>query len=186
MFGSHASQTKALALGVLLVTAGLAGCMSSGESASLLADSYQAAKTADAAGPYEANMSDSQLSSMSEEEAKDIKIKLLEPAKTSGLEEGEQPVVVLLYDESEDEPITDATMAIEARMPAMGHGTQPEEDPVHEKHGQYQGLTSWSMSGSWLLNIDVQLSSGDVLAYDLHMDVGEDHGHADDGHDHEH
>lgn len=187
MLGNRLSPSKALIVGALLITTGLAGCVSSGGGSSdLLYSSFSEAKGAPAAGPYAPNMTASQLSSLSEDEARQIKIKLLTPATTGGLSEGEQDVVVLLYDASTGEPITDATMAMNARMPAMGHGTSPEEDPTHQNDGQYQGMTTWSMKGTWLLNLNAQLPSGDVLAYDLHMDIGESHGHADDGHGHEH
>lgn len=185
MLGTDLSSSKALLVGVLLLTTGLAGCASSGGD-SLIYSSFSEANSAPSAGPYSPNMTDSQLSSLSEEEASQYKIKLLTPSSTSGLEKGEQDVVVLLYNDQTGEPVTDATMSVAAHMPSMGHGTSGEEDPVHKNDGQYQGMTTWSMKGSWKLNIDAQLASGDVLAYDIHVDVGEDHGHSDDGHNHEH
>jgi hypothetical protein len=186
MLGRFRTPTT-LALGVLVATMPLAGCMS-GSSETLTYSSFDEAESAPGAGPFEPHINGSQLETLSEDEAEDIKIKLLTPSSTSGLEQGEQDVAVLLWDDSTGEPITDATFAMEARMPSMGHGTSPEEAPTHETDGQYVGMTTWSMNGSWSLRFDVQLDGGDVLHYDIHMDVGEgEHGHDEgDGHDHEH
>lgn len=183
MLGTDLSSSKALLVGVLLLTTGLAGCASSGEGSSLLYSSFGEARSAPGGGPFSPNVTASQLSSLSEEEANQIKLKVLVPQSLEGLETGEQDVVVLLYDASSDEPITDATFGIAARMPSMGHGTSPETDPVHKQAGQYQGLTTWSMKGSWDLNFDVQLSSGDVLHYDVPVKVGQG-GHDHGGHEH--
>lgn len=108
----------------------------------------------------------------------DLRLKLLVPSTTDGLTKGEQEVVVLLYRDPDPTPITDAQVALAAQMPAMGHGTNPEADPAHEAHGVYIGMTTWSMPGQWILNVDVTLSDGAVAAFDIPVQVGSSDGNA--------
>lgn len=135
--------------------------------------SYEAAQGADTPGPYDPVLDESQLTTLSEEEAAGYKLKLLVPGQASGLPEGEQPVWLLLYNEAADEPITDAEITMDAWMLAHGHGTQPEADPTHVSDGIYRGATTWSMTGTWALRFNVTLASGDVLHYAPRVQVGQ-------------
>jgi hypothetical protein len=51
-------------------------------------------------------------------------------------------------------------MAIEPEMPAMGHGSPNNENPVHKTNGHYKGIVNFTMTGEWLIN--VELSEGDA------------------------
>ncbi len=156
---ADATSRRVLLLGTLLLTVGLAGCAADAQPY----DSYEDAKAASTPGPFSPNLDQSQLGSMSEDEANDVTLKVLVPETDENLDEGDQDVWILLYDEGEDEPITDADVEIEAWMPMMGHGTSGEEDPEHVAEGMYNGQTNWSMGGQWELRFDVTL--GDNLLY---------------------
>lgn len=138
---------------MLLLTVGLAGCAADAQPY----DSYEDAKAADTPGPFSPDLDKSQLGSMSEDEASDIQLKVLVPDTNEELDSGEQEVWILLYDDGEDESITDADVEIEAWMPEMGHGTSGEEHPEHVAEGMYEGQTDWSMGGEWELRFDVTI-----------------------------
>ncbi len=104
----------------------------------------------------------------------DIQMKLLQPADPTSVPTGDLPVVLLLYDAGANEPITDADVAIEAMMPAMGHGTSGEEDPTHAGMGIYEGKTVLSMPGTWIINLDVTLADGTPLEFDVEVQGGGD------------
>lgn len=160
-------RSKALVLGLLVATVGLAGCASEdsaaearpcapdGEPIDVPFASYDEATSAPGE-VFEANNTDSP-----------IRLKLLDPPNPEAIDEGGLPVIVLLYDSETDEPVTDASFTIDAQMPAMGHGTSPEADPTHERDGIYIGCTTISMPGDWLINLDPRLSDGTVLEYDV-------------------
>lgn len=107
-----------------------------------------------------------------------VEVKLLAPASSSVDSPGTQPVVLLVHDPGAGEPIEDAEVGLEARMPAMDHGTGPESDPVHVGSGVYEGQTTWSMAGEWVLHLDVELPDGSSASYAPEITVGE---HEDDG-----
>lgn len=166
-----------LAVALLLVGSALAGCIGSD------GDGADAASGGDLQiASFEDALSAG--GTVAEPEATDssIRLKVLQPASLSGLSEGEQTFTILLYDEAEETPVTDAEVGIEARMPAMGHGTSPEEDPVHQGEGIYQGMTTWSMPGDWIVNFDVVLADGTSLAFSVDATVGSGSG-GDGGHD---
>lgn len=99
------------------------------------------------------------------------RLKLLEPEQRENLTQGEQNVTLLLFDEDADEPVTNGTVFLNATMPDMGHGASPEEDPAHAAHGVWKGLTTFSMNGTWVL--DVELVQGDeTLSWAIDVTVG--------------
>lgn len=172
MLGSKTLGTsRALLLAALVMAVGLAGCAgdSGGEqpAASCPTEksdpawgSYQEAR--DAAGEiYEPRDSDSPL-----------RLKLLDPTDPQSVETGNLVVWVLLFDSEADEPVTDADFRIEAEMPAMGHGTSPETDPMHIENGIYKGCTNISMDGDWVINLEPQVSDGTVLEYEVEASTG--------------
>lgn len=102
-----------------------------------------------------------------------VQLKLLEPATTTGIEAGKLNLTLLLFDSQADEPVTNATMTLDARMPAMGHGTSPEIDPAHEAHGVYQGLTNLVMNGTWVLDLTADPGDGTNLTWSIEVQVGD-------------
>lgn len=159
------------ALALLVMAAALSGCLSSDGSEGLAADLEGYEEARDAPGlvldPVQG--------------ASDVEVKLLAPASEEVGEPGTQPVVLLAHDPARGEPVTDADVTLEARMPAMGHGTGPEKDPTHAGGGIYAGETTWSMAGTWVLHLEVRLAEGDVLAYEPEISVGEHEGDPDAG-----
>lgn len=113
-----------------------------------------------------------------------LRLKVLEPAgrnQTTG-SDSPQPVVVLLYDSSTEEPVTDADFGAEndkcnrddafcAWHPSMGHGTSPEDSPVHVAHGEYHGETHWLMAGTWEILFNPQMADGEVLNFAVRVCV---------------
>jgi hypothetical protein len=102
----------------------------------------------------------------------DVRLKLLSPADPADVPAEHRNVTVLLFDEAEDAPIRDAEMALDAVMPAMGHGTSPEDDPIHTDHGVYAGRTTFSMEGKWLVDLQASLTDGTSASWELEVDVG--------------
>ncbi len=100
------------------------------------------------------------------------RLKLIEPADAGNVTDGATNVTVLLFDEDADEPITDANVTLDARMPAMGHGTSPEEDPRHAAHGVYKGMTTFPMEGKWRLDLTSTLADDTSLDWSIEVDVG--------------
>jgi len=190
MIGSRSLFTKAVLAVALVASAALAGCAADGgageDEVGAGGDevptfaSYEEAKRADGT-VWQANNTNTS-----------VELKVLYPSGETA-ETGDHDVVLLLYDAESDEPITDAEFEPQseyeqncgpahsfcAEMPAMGHGTSPEESPEHVGHGVYQGMTHFSMSGDWVLNVN-PLVDGDVLEYDVTITAeGEGEGHGD-------
>lgn len=170
------------ALAVLLITPALAGCASlpflggdgadgddgdDGQDADLPWASYDEAKAADGTVFEPVNSTSP------------VRLKLLQPADPTNLDTGGLTVLFLLYDSEADEPITDADFSADAeecgdeddawcaKMPAMGHGTSPETNPTHVAFGVYEGLTTLSMGGEWLINVNPMLADGTKLNFDV-------------------
>jgi hypothetical protein len=170
------SSTKALLVGLLVVTAGFAGCADASENTADDSEvpsfaSYDEAKQAPGT-VWEANNTDTP-----------IKLRLLYPSGET-VETGEHEIVFLLYDSEADEPVEGISFesqdeyeedcsprhAFCARMPAMGHGTSPEESPEHVGHGVYRGMTTFTMSGDWMLHVR-PLIDGEVHEYDVDLNA---------------
>lgn len=164
MLGTQ-SSLKTISLAVLvLLTVGLAGCLESDDG---LPESYEQAR--DAPGTeWEPTNAESP-----------ITLRLLEPSGTTVNVE-ETTIVFLLYDSEADEPVRNVTFAPQdgfeencspshdfcAMMPEMGHGTSPEESPEHHGFGVYEGMTNFSMSGEWILNVRADVD-GERLEYEI-------------------
>lgn len=154
-------RTPAVALVALLAGSALAGCMGGGDGGDALAySSFQDALDADGK-VYAPTNTDGP-----------VRLKLLEPATPSSVTTGNLTVTVLLYDSEAMEPVTDASFRLDARMPSMGHGGGAEADPAHAAHGVYSGFTNLIMTGSWVLNLDPQLSDGTILEFDVPVEAG--------------
>lgn len=123
-------------------------------------DSYEDAKAADGETfEPEANTS--------------YRLKLLEPDSREGLPQGATNVTLLFYDSASDEPVTNGSASLEATMPAMGHGADPETDPVHAEHGVWKGSTTLAMNGTWELSIELDPADEDPVAWTIEVVVGE-------------
>jgi hypothetical protein len=104
---------------------------------------------------------------------RNMKVKFLDPASTDGAETGKQPLVLLLYDADAAEPVTDGTVSLSSWMPGMGHGTHGEEDPTHKDHGEWGGVTNFTMEGTWEVNLTAEPPSGGSYEWQVEFQVGE-------------
>lgn len=102
-----------------------------------------------------------------------VRLKLLVPNSTTDVPPGKLNLTVLLFDSEADQPVENATMTLEAHMPAMGHGTSPEVNPEHDAHGVYQGLTNLNMNGTWILRMTAETGEGTNLTWSIDMQVGQ-------------
>lgn len=161
-------RSLALALALTLLTVGLAGCIgpTSGEFESF-ADARDAAHAT--AQP---------------EEAEPLKLGLIEPETTDGAPQGKQNVTFVLWNTETGNPVEDASVTLDAFMPMMGHGTNPEEDPEHLRNGVYRGSTNLMMGGDWILFLNATLASGQEAHFQVDVNVTGDGGHG--GMDHGH
>ena len=66
-------------------------------------------------------------------------------------------------------PVTDLTVEIEPSMPAMGHGSPNNEQPVHVHEGHYVGKVNFIMTGDW--RMDVRLKDGDKVVAETYFDL---------------
>jgi hypothetical protein len=168
--------TTALLFTVMLATATFAGCVGDGsdEGTDARFASYDEARDA-VVETYEPVNSTSP-----------VRLGLIQPDNPEKIGSGSTDVVVLLFDSEADEPVTDAQFVLNARMPAMGHGTDPETNPTHDAHGVYVGSTTLGMGGTWELNLDPTLADGTALEFDVTAQVeGEDGGGMNDGDENE-
>lgn len=177
----HASQevgrlrnSAALELGLMVVVLLAAGLLTTTSPPTPPEDrapyaTFDQAMQADVPGPFSPAVEDSRLGTLEASQAANVTLRLLQPARIDQLSQGDQPVWLLLTDETGKRatPVTDADVQIQAWMPAHGHGTQPEMHPVHVHEGMYEGATHWMMPGAWELRFDVTLPEGDVLHYNL-------------------
>lgn len=97
----------------------------------------------------------------------DLRLKTLDPATPEDAEQGKQPFVFLLYDSEAGEPVTNVSMTLASWMPAMGHGTDGEEDPTHQGDGVYKGQTNLVMGGEWQVNVTAELDNGGVVSWSI-------------------
>lgn len=161
-----------LELGIMVVVLLAAGLMATTSPPTPLEQrtpftTFDEAVAADRPGPFEPDLEHSELASLDEAEATNVTLHLLEPARIDRLDQGDQRVWLALADGTGERarPITDADVEIRAWMPAHGHGTSTETDPVHVNEGMYEGATHWLMPGAWELRFNVTLPEGDVLHY---------------------
>jgi len=101
-----------------------------------------------------------------------LRVKLLEPHSTEQVADGMVEIIILFYDSATDTPVEDALISLEAKMPAMGHGTAGEVDPVHDKFGIYRGTTNFVMDGMWVLHLNPELADGTFLSFQVEVQVG--------------
>jgi len=66
-------------------------------------------------------------------------------------------------------PIEDFTVEIEPSMPAMGHGSPDNEQPVHQSDGHYVGKVNFIMTGAW--RVDVRLKRGEQVVAQAAFDL---------------
>lgn len=61
------------------------------------------------------------------------------------------------------------TIEIEPEMPAMGHGSPNNVNPVHVENGHYKGTVNFTMTGDWVINVTVK--DGDTILLEDAFDV---------------
>lgn len=66
---------------------------------------------------------------------------------------------------------TGLEIAIEPRMPSMGHGSPNNEMPQEIGPGYYKGQVNFTMTGLWRIHTDVLSSTGDTLAGNNWFDI---------------
>jgi hypothetical protein len=87
---------------------------------------------------------------------------------------GLNPYSVMLYKRQSMmnfPPATGLEVAIEPRMPSMGHGSPNNVMPSEIAPGHYKGEVNFTMSGLWRIHTDVLTSEGDTLAGDSWFDI---------------
>lgn len=65
--------------------------------------------------------------------------------------------------------VEDLTIEIEPEMPAMGHGSPNNENPVHDSQGHYLGTVNFTMTGDWVINVTIK--RGDDTLGDTSFEV---------------
>ncbi len=151
--------TFALLAGLLMAAMALSGCMTEGGGMSF--DSYEEAKSAP--GPtYVPN---------NQSEGDRIMLKVLVPEDPQNVGEGEQPFLILLYDQEADAPVTDAEVEHESRHPSMGHAGGEEQDLTHDQYGVYEGTMNPIMPGDWVVNVDVYPQDGEAHRFQVEYRV---------------
>ncbi|MEP2024473.1 MAG: FixH family protein [Reichenbachiella sp.] len=65
--------------------------------------------------------------------------------------------------------VEDFTIEIEPEMPAMGHGSPNNVNPVHEGNGHYKGTVNFTMTGDWVINVIVK--DGDTVILEDEFEV---------------
>lgn len=162
-----------IVLALALVLTPLAGCIGSEDPASA-----EPSTEPEASGPplftsFDAAMAASGETFAPEDNGTSLELKLLSPADTGDVDVAKQNITLLLYDASAMAPIEDANVTLDAIMTAMGHGTSPEEDPVHDAHGVYQGMTNLMMDGVWALDVTAALADGGEATWSIDVKVGD-------------
>lgn len=87
---------------------------------------------------------------------------------------GLNPYSVMVYQRESMMNFPAATgleVAIEPRMPSMGHGSPNNVMPSEIAPGHYEGEVNFTMSGLWRVHTDVLTSEGDTLAGDSSFDI---------------
>lgn len=82
---------------------------------------------------------------------------------------GENELTVTAHREVDGgfEPVTGLTMVVTPEMPDMGHGSSGNVDPTHRASGRYLGTVNFSMSGAWLLHLEIR--EGDLTLANLEL-----------------
>lgn len=68
-------------------------------------------------------------------------------------------------------PATDLELAIEPEMPAMGHGSPNNVNPVHLENGHYAGRVNFTMSGLWRVHVELRNATGDLVSDEISFDI---------------
>ncbi|MEO9967494.1 MAG: FixH family protein [Reichenbachiella sp.] len=59
--------------------------------------------------------------------------------------------------------VKNLTVEIEPEMPAMGHGSPNNENPVHDAMGHYLGTVNFTMTGEWVINVTIKDGENTVV-----------------------
>ncbi|MGL1885705.1 MAG: FixH family protein [Reichenbachiella sp.] len=61
------------------------------------------------------------------------------------------------------------SIEIDPEMPTMGHGSNGNTDPVFTNNGHYMGTVNFTMTGYWMINVDVL--DGETLLGETSFDI---------------
>ncbi len=102
----------------------------------------------------------------------DARLKLLEPAARTGVASEAAPVHILLFDNSEDEPVMDAEITVQAAAVDTDNVTEPTDGLMHTAHGVYVAEFTFPTEGLWELEFEADLDG--TLQWRVLVAVGED------------
>lgn len=157
---------------LLLLAAPLAGCLGSDTPGSSSNTSDAPVRPAEPLYPsFDAAM-DAANQAFAPDTDASLRLALIDPANPANVSVAKQNVTFVLYDEADRRPVEEANVTLDAIMVAMGHGTSPEEDPIHRGHGVYQGLTNVMMEGSWTLELEATMADGSTVAWSIELKAG--------------
>ena len=74
-------------------------------------------------------------------------------------EVGKQELEIAVYRRESSNsfpPVTDLEVEFDPSMPAMGHGSADNEQPLHLGNGRYRGKVNLTMTGDWRVELDLQ------------------------------
>lgn len=63
------------------------------------------------------------------------------------------------------------TVEIEPEMPSMDHGSPNNVNPTHIGNGHYKGVTNFTMTGWWRINMVIKDGEGNVIKDDVYLDI---------------
>lgn len=164
-------SARVLLVALALVAAPLAGCLGAdGDGSAASGPDEQEASAEPLYASLEAALEEPGATFPAEDA--DLELKLLSPPDTGDVEVATHNVTLALYTPGENAPVEDANVTLNTRMPAMGHGTSPEEDPTHDAHGVYQGLTNIAMDGRWVLDLTATVD-GETAEWSIELLAGD-------------
>lgn len=108
----------------------------------------------------------------------DFHVRLLTPLDRENMGTGDHPLEFLLYDATEDVPIIDAEIPLDARdhtwMPNHGHFCGPTDQPQSDDGGVYEGQFHLSMPGLCEVTLAGERPNGDSFELVIAFTVPED------------
>ena len=63
------------------------------------------------------------------------------------------------------------TVEIDPQMPSMNHGSPNNVNPTHIGDGHYKGVTNFTMTGWWRINMVIKDGEGNVIKDDVYLDI---------------
>lgn len=63
------------------------------------------------------------------------------------------------------------TVEIDPQMPSMNHGSPNNVNPTHIGDGHYKGVTNFTMTGWWRVNMVIKDGEGNIIKDDVYLDI---------------